>query len=439
MTLLETLAAFAVTAPSEAVPAAVRDHAHRAFANWLAVAYHAAHLPVAGPFLAVARRAGAGPVPVVGGPAAPAAVAALVNGALGHLDDFDDTHLGTVTHPTTPVIAATWAALPPGAEWAEWLDAIAVGTEVGIRVAECLSPSHYDRGWHITASTGGIGAAAGVARLWGLAPSAATAALALAALQPVGLRAAFGTMGKPYQVGRAAEIGWSAAEAAAVGVTAPPDALEHRRGLRIAGDDFHPEAITAELGQRWRFLEDTFKPYPSGIVTHPAIDAALALHAEIDPHAIRRVTAEVHPLVVELTGLRHPTHGLAVKFSATALIALALVRGRVAPEDFDQPLDPWTAAVERRVELVPTPALARDSATVTVECESGAPRRHHVAHARGSLARPLTWSDLSEKWRKTWPRGQSGAEDGWQRVKTLSVPPDPFRQLWGQGEVSRAG
>ncbi|MCL6562491.1 MAG: MmgE/PrpD family protein [Firmicutes bacterium] len=436
MTLLAALAEFIADTASQDIPEAVRDHAHKAFVNWLGVASHAARTAAGAPFLALAEAAGAGLVPVVGGGRAPEAAAALVNGALAHLDDFDDTHLATVTHPSTPVIAAAWAACRPESDWNAWLEAIAVGTEVVIRVAELLSPSHYDRGWHITASVGGIGAAAAVSRLWRLDRKETTQALALAALQPVGLRAAFGTHGKAFQVGRAAEIGWTAAQAARLGVTAPEDVLEHRRGLRITSDDFHAQVI-GQAGRPWAFLDDTFKPYPSGIVTHPAIDAAIALHAQLDPSAIRQVEAAVHPLVVELTGIRAPKTGLEVKFSATGLIALGLVRGQVAPEDFELPLDPLSRTVESQVNLLADHTLGRDSATLTVRLQDGSVRTHHVEHARGSVASPLSWGDLERKFLACWKedqRDQAGAAWSWAREKAL--PPSALRYHFGANPAS---
>lgn len=128
-TLLAALAEFITDTASQDIPEAIRDHAHKAFANWLGVAHHAAKTAAGAPLLALAKAAGRGPVPVIGGGMASEAAAALVNGALAHLNDFDDTHLATVTHPSTPVVAAAWAACQPETDWNAWLEAVTVGTE----------------------------------------------------------------------------------------------------------------------------------------------------------------------------------------------------------------------------------------------------------------------------------------------------------------------
>jgi 2-methylcitrate dehydratase PrpD len=69
------------------------------------------------------------------------------------------------------------------------LDALVLGIDVACRVGNAVYPDHYDRGWHITGSTGMLGAAAGCARLLGLNEHQTAMALSIAASQPVGLSA----------------------------------------------------------------------------------------------------------------------------------------------------------------------------------------------------------------------------------------------------------
>jgi 2-methylcitrate dehydratase PrpD len=81
------------------------------------------------------------------------------------------------------------------------IDALVLGIDVACRVGNAMYPDHYDRGWHITGSTGTLGAAAGCARLLGWTRSKPQMALGIAASQPVGLREQFGTMTKPFHPG----------------------------------------------------------------------------------------------------------------------------------------------------------------------------------------------------------------------------------------------
>jgi 2-methylcitrate dehydratase PrpD len=73
-----------------------------------------------------------------------------------------------------------------------------LGIDVSCRIGNVMYPDHYDRGWHITGSTGMLGAAAACARLLGLDEQRTAMALGIAASQPVGLREQFGTMTKPF-------------------------------------------------------------------------------------------------------------------------------------------------------------------------------------------------------------------------------------------------
>ena len=90
----------------------------------------------------------------------------------------------------------------------------------------------FDRGWHITGSTGMLGAAAGCARLLKLDDKQTAMALGIAASQPVGMREQFGTMTKPFHPGAAARAGLTSALLAKHGFTASPKALEAPRGYR---------------------------------------------------------------------------------------------------------------------------------------------------------------------------------------------------------------
>ena len=95
--------------------------------------------------------------------------AALVNGAMAHALDFDDTHTGSLGHPSAPVIPAVLAV----AEWKGLsgkaaLEAFIVGFEVETRIGKGMGMKHYDRGWHATSTFGRFGAAVAAGKLLGL-------------------------------------------------------------------------------------------------------------------------------------------------------------------------------------------------------------------------------------------------------------------------------
>src|SRR5690606_11906886 len=211
-----------------------------------------------------------------------AASAALVNGITSHTFDFDDTHLKTIIHPAGPVASAVLAlAEHTGASGRALIDALVLGIDVSCRVGNAMYPDHYDRGWHITGSTGSLGAAAACARLLGLDTEKTTMALGIAASQPVGLREQFGTMTKPFHPGGAARAGLMSALLAREGFTASPRAIEAPRGFaQVVSTKFDWNEITDELGQRFEISFNAYKPFACGIVIHPSIDACVQLREQ---------------------------------------------------------------------------------------------------------------------------------------------------------------
>ena len=116
------------------------------------------------------------------------AVAALLNGALGHSLDFDDTHADSSLHPSAPVVPAAFAVGEMvGASGRDVLTAIVAGYEVCCRLGNALDPtSHYARGFHPTATAGTYGAAAAAAKLFGLSQQQIIAAFGVSGSQAAG-------------------------------------------------------------------------------------------------------------------------------------------------------------------------------------------------------------------------------------------------------------
>ncbi len=158
------LAKFVATHPSRGWSDAVDREAVRTLLNWLGCAVGAAHHESVVSALAAVRMLQPAPqASVLGrGEKVDMASAALLNGISSHTFDFDDTHLKTIIHPAGPVASALLAlAEHTGASGRTLLDALVLGIDVSCRIGNVMYPDHYDRGWHITGSTGMLGAAAG--------------------------------------------------------------------------------------------------------------------------------------------------------------------------------------------------------------------------------------------------------------------------------------
>ncbi|MDB5983853.1 MAG: MmgE/PrpD family protein [Pseudomonas sp.] len=386
------------------LPADVAAEARRSFINVIGTSIGASMHPGVDAILATAKDLGvAARAPVPGRlERVDVHFSALATGFAGHLDDFDDTHLATVIHPAASVLAVLTAlALEAKPSGAQALRAFALGCEAQLRVGVSISPEHYDRGWHITGTCGVVGCAVTAAILLGFDEAMLAQAVGIAASMFVGQREAFGTMTKPFHPGKAAANGIAAARLAAQGQKAQSDIFEALGGFSHSLStkvDF--DLMNGQMGRRWELLFNTYKPYPCGIVAHPAIDAGLMLSQQIaDIELIENVTLRCHPLVPELMGNPQPGDGLQARFSAIHGVAAALCDKRVGLAQYEdwRVVQDDVKSVRGKTRLAPDATVNRDEAFIEALLKDGSRVQAHVEHARGSLARPLTDAELLDK------------------------------------------
>ena len=402
--ITQLLAKFVATHPSRGWSDAVDHEAHRTFLNWVGCAVGAAKHESAQAALAGVKELEPAPQASILGRSEKVdmASAALVNGITSHTFDFDDTHLRTIIHPAGPVASALLAlAEKERLSGRAVIDALVLGIDVSCRMGNALYPEHYDRGWHITGSTGMLGSAAGCARLMGLDEKQTQMALGIAASQPVGLREQFGTMTKPFHPGGAARAGLTSALLARHGFTASARALEAPRGFAQVVSTKHDwRELTDELGTRFEISTNTYKPFACGIVIHPTIDAATQLRAKgVKAEDIERVELKVHSLVLELTGKKEPQDGLQGKFSVYHGFAAGLIFGRAGEGEYEDHVVTREDLVALRRKVVATvdDSIDEASADVTAVLKDGRKVHVFVEHAIGSLQRPMSDRDLEAK------------------------------------------
>lgn len=401
----ELLARFVTDHPSHGWGEEVEQQAHRTFANWVGCAIGpSGHETVQAALAAVQELQPAPQASLLGRrEKVDMASAALINGISSHTWDFDDTHLKTIIHPAGPVAPAALAlAEHLHLSGRQLIDALVLGVEVSCRVGNAIYPDHYDRGWHITGTTGMLGSAAACSRLLGLDAARTQMALGIAASQPIGLREQFGTMTKPFHPGGAARVGLMSALMARHGFTASRRALEAPRGLmQVFSDKTDWREITEGLGQRWEIALNTYKPFACGIVIHPAIDACVQLRDVhgIRPEQVAKIHLQVHPLVLELTGKKTPATGLEGKFSVYHSCAVGLLYGRAGEHEYTDAVvnRPEVLALRAKVEAVVDERIDEAAAELTLDTTDGRRLVVTVDGAVGSLARPMSDAQLRAK------------------------------------------
>jgi 2-methylcitrate dehydratase PrpD len=367
----------------------------------------------------IAKLAGEGPRRTLGmAYRLPLRDAAVVNGALMHGLDYDDTHAAGVIHLTVSTFpAALGTAAHGGASGAELLAAYIAGVETGARIAAVVKSGFHQVGFHPTGVVGAFASALVAGRLMKLPPER------LASAQGIALSLASGNLQfiedgswtKRIHPGWAAACGISAASLAADDIPAPREAYEGRFGLyrshlppaALEACDF--SLATAGLGSAWEIDNVAVKPFPACHFLHGCAEAAIALHrAGVDPERVRSIRALVPEGVVKavcepLAAKRRPKSDYDAKFSLPYAVASGLARGRLglaelAPE----------ALVEPRIErLMDTVEYAIDTAStfprhysgeVVVTLDDGRTASNRVAVNPGNPDRPLTNAQIEAKY-----------------------------------------
>jgi len=311
MSAARRIARFACGLRLDDVPAPVVEAAKLHFLDALGVGLAASTVPLsAGWADAAARIGGAGPATVLGRPEGlTATAAALVNGALIHSLEYDDTHIRSVVHGgAVAAPAALAAAEETGAAGGRLLAGYIAAWEVMIRLGLAAPGSYQANGFQISAVGGALGAAA--AAIGGLDEDRTVAALGIAGSQASELLAFLsdGSTVKALHPGWAAHTGIAAAALAEAGMTGPETVLEGRFGFlaafaRDAQATGRLESLLDDLGTAWHLPEAAFKLYPCCHYIHPFLEAMAAVSEGVAPDEIAEVTCHVStpmaPLICE--------------------------------------------------------------------------------------------------------------------------------------------
>jgi 2-methylcitrate dehydratase PrpD len=330
--------------------------------------------------------------------------APLANGQMGHVLDYDDTHMGgVVLHTSSPVLAALFALGERApVHGRDLMLAYAIGFEAGVRAGR-TAPGHHKGGWHLTGTLGSIAAGAAGGKLLKLDAQRLTYALGIAATQAGGMQQNRGTMCKSFHAGKAASNGVLAALLAERGFDSTQEIIEGKKGFaRIYSDAAEPEHLTTGLGDGWLIESNGHKPYACGVVLHPLIDAVIAIRNRdaIDPASVSEIGLRVHPLVLSITGVVEPSTGLQSKFSTLHSAAVALVDGAAGTAQYSdaRASDPAVAALRRKVKPVADDTLRKDEAYASIVVGN---QRHeaHIRHASGTVGNPMSDAAIEAKFR----------------------------------------
>ena len=400
------LAQFVAETRWQALPPPVVHQAKRALVNFFAVALTGCREPAIETALQSLSTFSAGrQATVIGrGERLDALSSAFLNAASANVLDFCDTHVPTVIHPTAPVAPALFALGElRRMSGRDLILAFVLGTEIECRIGLAMSPSHYQRGWHITATCGVFGAAAASGKILALEAEPMVSALGLAATQAAGLCECLGTPAKSVHVGNAARNGLWSALLAEQGLAGPAEPLTGGQGyFHALAETPRLSLLTDGLGERWEIMKTAFKPYPCGFVVHPVLDCVIDWRRAHPDAAVEKVTVTGNPLLAARTDRPNISTSGQSQVSVQHAVAAALVTGKAGVEQFGEACvnDPRVVALRGKVVVKRDESFATTAAAVEIATADGKRHELHQRAARGSDDNPMTDRDLEDKLRE---------------------------------------
>ncbi|MGZ5826937.1 MAG: MmgE/PrpD family protein [Xanthobacteraceae bacterium] len=342
--------------------------------------------------------------------------AAMANGTMAHVHDYDDTHSLARIHISAPIVSTALAlgeAL--GADGRAILTAIIAGSELTARLGAMAPGAFHDHGYHATGVVGAIGAALTAGKLLALSPEKMQNAIGIAASQAASIAECFsdGTWTKRLHAGWAAHCGIAAAQLADCGFTGPAKSLDGERGLFNAhlGRADHPyERVTDGLGETWLCAQSSFKPYPCGHLIHGYIEAAYLLREETGLRAdeIKSMTCPIAPWVMPMVCEPRsekvgPSTEAQAKISLFYCVAASFILNRIdlaafVPAALD---DPRIKALAAKISCAADPDAPQDQSKGWVIAETTYGRRVEsvVKNGLGSVANPMSADEVRQKFR----------------------------------------
>jgi 2-methylcitrate dehydratase PrpD len=338
--------------------------------------------------------------------------AALGNGMIAHVLDFDDYEWPSMAHPSVTVLPAVLALGEKlQARGKECLEAYLLGMEVISKIGYGVNPSHYDKGWHSTSTLGTLGASAASAKLLNCNLENVKMALGIASSMSSGLRGNFGTMTKAFHAGHASKSGVESATLASLGFTADKTILERELGFcSIFTEDkaYDLKKIVQNLGAPFSIVSPGIgiKPYPSCAATHSVLDGIFQL---IKQHTIKaedvdRVECGIFYLYPKMLIHSEPRTGLEGKFSLEFCVAVALLDREVNLEKFtDEKVNrPEVQALIQKVKQFVTKDVGDKGthypgAIVKIYLRNGASYVTKVEARKGSPLNPLSKDEVINK------------------------------------------
>lgn len=347
----------------------------------------------------------------------PAPSAALVNAYQVHGMEFDCVHEGAVVHPMATALSAALAhaerRAPVGGR--DLVTAVVAGVDVATSLGMAARGAFR---FFRPATAGAFGAVAAAGKLAGFDLETLTNAFGIVYGHVCGTMQAHveGSKVLGMQIGFNARGALTAVDLAGRGLVGPRDVLEGRYGYfpLFENGEYDLGPALAALGRTWQVTQLAHKPFPSGRLTHGAVDGLGTLREAHGFGAadVAKVTVRVPPLVRRLVArpdVARPDATYA-RLCLPFVAATALLRGTVDVPDFAPArlVDPAVHELASRIEVVADDNPDENALVpqaVEVLLRDGARHAIQLPRVLGHPDRPLSRAQHLDKFRRCWTYG----------------------------------
>jgi 2-methylcitrate dehydratase len=328
--------------------------------------------------------------------------------------DFNDTYLSLEPlHPSDIIPSVMAVAENLGSSGVEFLEAVAVGYEVGCRL--CDSATLRRRGWdHVNYTM--VASAAALARLLRLTPEQAKNAISLSIVPHIAMRqtrAGELSMWKGAAAANACRNAVFAVLLARRGMTGPDQPFEGEMGFfkQVSGTAF-PSEIWSDPYRCDAIMKTHIKYHPVEYHAQSAVDAAIAIYSEIGgPAGIEKVRVETfeasYTILVKDREKWYPRTRETADHSLPYIVAAALHDGEIWMDTFSQEhlssrgirgiMDVMEVVEDRELTMrypreIPNRITVRTIYGRTVTREVGVPKGHAL--------NPMTDQEVESKYNR---------------------------------------
>ena len=338
--------------------------------------------------------------------------AALVNGVLIHTVDFDDTHMGSISHLGASVVSSTLAmGEKVGADGPSLIAAIVLAYEVAGRIGRAIMPSHY-KYWHPTGTLGTIATAVSSSKLLGLKTEQMEQAISLAADGASGMRYCidFGDFSKSLHPGLSAWHGIMAAQIIRRGAVGPKGLLEYKSGFCEAySDEPNLKALTESLGTFYEIANDSLKAFPTILCSHTPIQGTIKLMKgkNLRLEDVDSIHFRLTPTAPGQGMNYSPDSPLAARLSIPYCVAMAAAEGHISMDQFQEAkiMDPKIREFMKKVTVESDPEFNSKypgtlAAHVEIQTRDGSRLKEESIFPKGHPENPMTDEEIKDKFRR---------------------------------------